>query len=182
MLAPGAVVDIGRTRQRDLGRGPRHPLEESEVARVLAARPGDLRHHPGDAARHAVAVRARCAPALGLRHRHLDAGQARGRETVGIGVAPELAVGHDLEAERFLAAHHVADGGVLGRAELAGIAAPRLELGPRRQQLGRAQQAADMFGAEGRERWEAWHRIIICRDPVRRNGPLRYHDGNGRPW
>ena len=64
--------------------------------------------------------------------------------------APELAVGHGPQADLLLHPDGVADRVVLDRAELLRGDAPRGRVLPRAQQRRRAEQAADVVGAE---RW-----------------------------
>ena len=66
------------------------------------------------------------------------------------GFAPHFAVGHGLEPGVFLHFDHLADGLVLDGAQLLGRDAPGFAVGARLQHLARAQQTADMVGAEGR--------------------------------
>ena len=62
--------------------------------------------------------------------------------------APELAVGRRAQADLGLHRHHLADRLVLGGAQLLGGEPAGRVVGPRGQQLRRAQQAADVVGAE----------------------------------
>ena len=149
MVAAGAVVDIGRAGQRHLGRALGQRLEEREVARVARALPCDLARHLGDAARHAVAMRVGLAPALLLAERDGDARDARGGEGIGIGVAAELAVGDGLEPHLLLHRHDIANRLVLLGAQLLVVDPVDVVLDARLEEMRRAQQAADMVGAEG---------------------------------
>src|SRR5229473_6432348 len=62
--------------------------------------------------------------------------------------AAELAVGYPLEADLLLHADRIANRCVLDAAQLFGREPPGLMLGSGPQQFRRAQQAADMIGAE----------------------------------
>ena len=151
----GARVDPGgaapevhrrRRRQRDLRRAPRRAREEVELG-----------------ARDRAAPRQ---PAGGVRRqeRLLGAGLVAEREARGLGGhavdaidearpvrgAAELAVGDRFEPGLLLQRHRVADGAVLDRLELV-VGETVLAPGAvRLAQLGRAQQAADVIGAERR--------------------------------
>src|SRR5262249_16595739 len=107
--AAGAIVDVAGAGQGDLGCARGRGLEEARVVGVLGPGPGDGVDDLGDAARHAVAVALRAGPALILRQLDLHAGNAGAGERVGIGPAPELAVGDDVEPNLLLQRDHAAD-------------------------------------------------------------------------
>ena len=65
-------------------------------------------------------------------------------------VAPVLAVGDDVQADRLLLRHRALDQPVLDRAEVAGRQGAGAGLSARPVQLGRPQEAADVLGAERR--------------------------------
>ena len=67
-----------------------------------------------------------------------------------VGVAAEFAVGDDLQSDALLHGDGAADRGVLRRAELFGGRRARREFTPDVEQFRRAEQAADVLGAEGR--------------------------------
>jgi hypothetical protein len=66
------------------------------------------------------------------------------------GAAAKLAIGYPLEANLLLNPDHIPDHIVLDAAQFFGREATGLMLGPRPQQFRRAQQAADVVGAERR--------------------------------
>jgi len=78
----------------------------------------------------------------------LDAAEARQEVVVPVG-APVLAVGHRGEADGALAVDRRLDAAILDGAKRGAIDAALGVRGPRLTQLRRAQQAADMIGAEG---------------------------------
>jgi hypothetical protein len=71
-------------------------------------------------------------------------------ETAPVGAAPELAVVHDLQADLFLQLHGIANRLVLDAVERCVIDAPRAVITKGLLQRRRAQQAADVIGAERR--------------------------------
>jgi hypothetical protein len=66
------------------------------------------------------------------------------------GRAAELAIGRRLEADLFLHRDHVLDGRVLDFPQPGGVDLAGSELGAGTEQEGRAEQAADVVGAERR--------------------------------
>ena len=140
-----------------------HRFQEAEVAGVLRALPGDAVDDLRDAPRHAVTMRLGFAEAHILGHLDRDAGDAGAGEAVGIGAAPELAVGDDLQPDVLLQLDDVADRVVLDRGQPFAVELAGGVLLPRAQQFRRAQQAADMLGAERRI-----HGTNSCID-IRRN-------------
>jgi hypothetical protein len=78
------------------------------------------------------------------------AGALLAREAVGLERA-ELPVGGVLQADVVLQLDRAADRVVLGRAERVGVDRPGLEVGAGLGQRGRAQEAADVVGAERRQ-------------------------------
>src|SRR5262249_58727896 len=96
-----------------------------------------------------VAVALRPAPAALLRHFDLHAGNAGAGEGIGIGTAPELAVGDDMQADVFLEFHHAGNGRIFDCGQALAIEFTGRVLLARARELRRPQQAADMFGSEG---------------------------------
>src|SRR4029453_550247 len=92
----------------------------------------------------------RAGPALILRQLDLHAGNAGAGEGIGIGPAPKLAVGDDVEPDLLLQRDHAADGIVLDRAQLVAAELALCVLRSRVQKPRRPHQAADMLGAERR--------------------------------
>ena len=66
------------------------------------------------------------------------------------GGSPELAVRHGTETDILLQAHRVADGLVLDRAQFGRVDPSLREVVARGEQVRRAEQAADVVGAERR--------------------------------
>src|SRR5262245_64408573 len=91
-------MNVAGAGQGDLGRAPGERFQEPEVLGVLRPFPFDAADHRRNAPRHAMAMALRPGPALVLRTFDLHAGDAGAGEAVGIGAAPELAVGDDIEA------------------------------------------------------------------------------------
>src|SRR6266567_897840 len=93
---------------------------------------------------------------------HRDPVEAR-HEPLPIGAAPKLAVGNDLEPDLLLHAHRVADCRVLNAPERLIVDRARLVLLESTANRGRAQQTADMIGAERRQlytrlnQWRCYH-------------------------
>src|SRR5262249_42109639 len=82
--------------------------------------------------------------------------------------AAELAIGHPQETDLLLHSNRIADRRVLDAMQLPSRQAASLTLGTRAQQLRRAQQTADVIGAE---RWTRHidhrnlpisHRVLQC--------------------
>src|SRR4029077_778405 len=77
-------------------------------------------------------------------------GNAGAGEGIGIGPAPELAVGDDIEPDLLLQRDHAADGVVLDSAQLVAAELALGVPGSRLQKPRRSHQAADMLGAKRR--------------------------------
>ncbi len=142
-----AHVQIGRRRDAELRRLLRHRLEVGEVVhhdRLRALHLALHDHHRGGARGLApLALERHRIVGLGG-HDALDAG-----EEIGVPEgAPELAVSHGAQPCRFLHLHRVADRAVLDLAQLRRADRPLRRLVACFDQLYRAQQAADLVGAE----------------------------------
>ena len=84
---------------------------------------------------------------------NLDAAQAA--DEVGVPIlAPEFAIGHDLETDPFLTDDDVANRRVLHRAQASGVDLAAFERLTGRENLGRAEQTSDVVGPEERLRKE----------------------------
>jgi hypothetical protein len=150
VVATGAVMDIGRPGQGHLGRCSRDRFQHREILRVAVAAPVDAAHDARDAPRRAMAVRVRFAPAFLFGQLDVDALDAAGGEAVGIRAAAELAVGHDLQADRLLLGHNGADRFVLDRPQPRGIDLAGIEIGASRNDGRGTDEAANLIGAERR--------------------------------
>ncbi len=142
------VVQIRRRRQRGLDRARRVPVRERDLVgddRPGAPDPGDGERGRADLRRVArvVALDDDVADRVGAR----EPGHLRD-EPEPPGLAPELAVGDRLEADRLLPADHPRDVPVLGLAQAIRVERRRGVAGV--EQRPGAQQAADVLGAEGR--------------------------------
>src|SRR5690606_10847878 len=104
---------------------------------------------PGDVRREEGLLGARLVMEAETRLPHREA-RHRPDEMTPVGAAAELAVGHRLEAQLLLQAHRPTHRLVLRPGEAGGVEAPLREGAEGRRQLGRAQQAADVLGAERR--------------------------------
>ncbi len=142
----------GRRGNGDLGGAPlarrrRQDLEIPAHDRRGAAQPAGYAE-PRWAEFQNLAVRL-----VEVRRRRIDNGLSaldRGQEIqVEIGAA-EFPVGDDLQADVLLQGHRVADGDVLDAPELQGRQDASLGLGAGPGEGGRAQQTADVIGAERR--------------------------------
>src|SRR5262249_46419239 len=106
----------------------------------------DLRNPP----RHAAAMALRARKALVLGHLDPHAGNTGAGEGIGVGPAPELAVGDGVEADLLLQRDHLPDRLVLDRAQPGTVDHSLRVLLARAQQRRRADQAADMLGSKRR--------------------------------
>src|SRR5262245_10560657 len=103
-------MNVAGARERDLGRARGQRLEKAKVVGVLWSLPGDAADNRWNTPRHPVAMALRPGPAALLRHFDLHAGNAGAGEGIGIGAAPELAVGDDVQADVLLQLNHAGNG------------------------------------------------------------------------
>src|SRR5262245_44794588 len=162
-------MNVAGARERDLGRARGQRLEKAKVVGVLWSLPDDAADNRWNAPRHPMAVVLRPGPAALLRHFDLHARNAGAGEGIGIGAAPELAVGDDAQADVFLEFHHAGNGRILDCGQAVAIEFTGRVLLARPQEFRRPQQAADMFGSEG-------GRADHSRAPHRHGVPQCYHD------
>ena len=132
---------------RRLLRGGVVPQEHKRVGedRVRQRDPADL--HRG---RRVVVLLAGCVAELDVEALTLDLAYAPQRidEVHVPGRAAQLAVGDALQAGHALALDQLRDRGVLDRSQPGVVKRPSAVVGSGTRQLGRAQQAADVVGAE----------------------------------
>ena len=147
-----AVVDHARRRDRQLRHLPFRGARAQEGERVA-----EDRVRQPDPAAHVQRWRGELDRAPLVAELHVQRLVHHLRDTVeGVDEvhvprrAAELAVGDRPQADVALQLHDVADRGILGRAELVAVDPAGRVVLPRPQQLGRAQEAADVIGAEGR--------------------------------
>src|SRR5262249_24434077 len=155
--AVGARVQHRRRGHGELRRVLRHRLQELEVVEHRRLGAPDLARDFHERRLLLGILEFRVAVGVALVERHAV---EVGDEVDVPPVAPELAVGHRLYADRFLLRDDLADmlvldGFQLGRARLAGPG-----LVARVVQLLRAQQAADVVGAE-------WRCFALCHGKLR---------------
>ena len=144
-LPAAAVVQRRGRRDRHLGRGFRHRLQELEVLDHRMIGKIDLAVDM-----QAFGLGFRALELQPLSHAHqLDAVQG-GQEIVVPPRATELAIGHALQADRFLFGDELSDLGVLDRLQLRRRELSRRALRSRFLDGCAAQQAADLIGTKRR--------------------------------
>ena len=158
-------VDPGGRGDRDLGGVGGLPVQEGEVVGEDVARPAQP-PHGADVLRHIARCRSGRLPEAGrlVRARNLDPFYRRDEVDPPV-LAAELAVGHRAQPQILLQLHDIGDGLVLHPAQLGRAHRAGFPLPARFQQFGRAQQAADVIGAEQGFRGRRAHRIFLraCR-------------------
>ena len=164
-LTAAAIMQRRRRRDGHLGHRLGHRLQVLEVVdHGMRGREVDLAVHM-----QALGLGLRALELQALRHAHQFDAVEMAEEIVVPPRAPELAVGHRLQADRFLPGHELADLGILdrlqpGRRDLAGGA-----FGARLLDRRAAQQASDLVGAE--RRFAALHPFFLLHAGPRASRP-----------